>query len=90
VSRKFVPIGSLLRVNVSINLGMPQSDRFKSQWWAVDGIDVSVDYKDTNGGELFTSTATIRQYATQGPTVQQITITRKSDGYMLATGESSY
>ncbi len=56
----------------------------------MDGIDVIVDYTDTNGGEVLTSTATIRQYATQGPTVQQIEITRKSDGQVLATGASSY
>ena len=90
VSRKFVPVGSLLRVNVSVLTQMPEADRFKDQWWAMKGIDVIVDYTDTDGGEVLTSTATIRQYATQGPTVQQIKITRKSDGHVLATGESSY
>jgi hypothetical protein len=90
VSRKFVPVGSLLRVNVSLLLTGPDVDRFKSQWWAMKGINVIVDYTDTNGGEVLTSTATIRQHVTQGPTVQQITIARKSDGRVLATGESSY
>jgi hypothetical protein len=90
VSRKFVPVGSLLRVNVSLLLTGSDVDRFKSQWWAMKGINVIVDYTDTDGGEVLTSTATIRRHATQGPTVQQITITRKSDGRVLATGESSY
>lgn len=69
---------------------MPGAERFKDQWWAMEGIDVIVDYTDTDGGEVLTSTATIRQYATQGPTVQQMVITRKSDGQVLATGKSSF
>lgn len=90
VSRKFVPVGSLLRLNVSVQTELAGAERFKDQWWAMDGIDVMVDYTDTNGGEVLTSTATIRQYATLGPTVQQIEIRRKSDGQVLATGASSY
>jgi hypothetical protein len=90
VSRKFVPIGSLLRVNVSVLVAMPEGERFRDHWWAMEGIDVIVDYTDTNGGEVLTSTATIRQYATQGPTIEEITITRRSDGHVLATGKSSY
>ena len=90
VSRKFVPVGSLLRVNVSVQTAIPDAERFKDQWWAMEGIDVTVDYTDTDGGEVLTSTATIWQYATQGPTVQQMVITRKSDGQVLATGKSSY
>jgi hypothetical protein len=90
VSRKFVPVGSLLRVNVSVLTAMPGAERFKDHWWAMEGIEVIIDYTDTNGGEILTSTASIRQYATQGPTVQQIEITRKSDGQVLATGKSSY
>jgi hypothetical protein len=90
VSRKFVPVGSLLRVNVSLLLTGPDIDRFKSQWWAMKGINVIVEYTDTNGGEVLTSTATIRQLEAQEPAVQQITIARKSDGRVLATGRSSY
>ena len=90
VSRKFVPIGTLLRVNVSVHAEMQGGEPFRDQWWAMGGISVMVDYTDTDGGETLMSTAIIRQYATQGPFVQEITITRKSDGRVLATGQSSY
>jgi hypothetical protein len=90
LSRKFVPVGTLLRVNVSVHPEMPGGEPFKDQWWAMGKISVAVDYTDTDGGELFTSTAVIGQYATQGPFVEKITITRDSDGSVLATGESSY
>jgi hypothetical protein len=89
-SRKFVPVGSLLRINVSVLRGLPGAEPFADQWWAMGGIDVVVDYSDTCGGELLTSIAAIRQYATQGPFVQEITVRRKSDGQLLAAGRSSY
>jgi hypothetical protein len=89
-SRKFVPVGSLLRINVSVLHGLPGAERFVDQWWAMEGVEVIVEYSDTSGGEVLTSTASIRQYATQGPFVQQIALRRKSDGKLLAEGRSSY
>jgi hypothetical protein len=90
VSRKFVPVGALLRVNVSVLQHMPGSEQFSDGWWAMNGVSVEVDYTSTYGGEEFTSIAEIRQYATQGPFVQTITVKRKSDGAVLAEGRGLY
>lgn len=89
-SRKFVPVGSLLRINVSVLRGMPGAERFDDQWWAMDGIDIIVEYSDTYGGHTLISTASIRQYATQGPFVQGITVQKVTDGVVIASGTSSY
>ncbi|MGD0145194.1 MAG: hypothetical protein ABSC92_18750 [Rhizomicrobium sp.] len=90
VSRKFVPVGQIVRVNVSVLRGGRTPECFSTQWWAMDGIEIEIDYTDTNGGDPLTSRAVIRQYVTQGPCVQEITVFRKSDGVELATGKSSY
>lgn len=90
ISRKFVPVGALLRLNVSIQRILPGGERFKDQWWAMEGINVSVDYSDVAGGEVLTSTASIREFAVQGPFVQEITVRRASSGEVLARGRSSY
>lgn len=90
VSRKFVPVGALLRVNVSVLQGMPGAEAFKDQWWAMGGIGVEVDYTSAYGGEELTSTATIKQYATRGPCVQEVIIRRKADGKVVAVGRGSY
>lgn len=90
ISRKFVPVGALLRLNVSIQGILPGGERFKDQWWAMEGIEVSVDYSDVAGGEILTSTASIRQFAVQGPFVQAITVRRSYSGEILARGQSSY
>jgi hypothetical protein len=89
-SRKFAPVGSLLRINVSVLIGLPGAEMFANHWWAMNGIKTVVDHSDTCGGELLTSTAYISQCATQGPFVQEITVHRKSDGQLLAAGRSSY
>ncbi|MDG7000321.1 MAG: hypothetical protein JRN15_14555 [Nitrososphaerota archaeon] len=90
ISRKFVPVGSLLRVNVSVLPGLPGSKQFEGHWWAMEGIEISVDYSDVAGGETLTSTASIRQYAVQDPFVREITIRRAASGEILAIGQSSY
>ena len=92
VSRKFVPVGSLVRVNVSVlkHLSGTGTERFSTHWWAMDGISVIIEYTDTNGGDATSSRAEIRQYATQAPFVQEIIVSRLSDGMPLAIGKSSY
>jgi hypothetical protein len=49
VSRKFAPVGALVRVNVSVLGGTAGSERFADQWWAMDGISVIIDYTDASG-----------------------------------------
>jgi hypothetical protein len=89
VSRNFVPVGTLLRVNISVLPG-PMAERFKDHWWAIDGIDVEVDYTSMSDGEILTSVASIKQYATQGPFVQEVKVFRQSDGRVIAEGRGSY
>lgn len=90
ISRKFVPVGALLRLNISILQDLPGSEQFKNHWWAMKGIEVSVDYSDVAGGGSLTSTASIRQFATQCPFVQEITVRRTASGEVIARGQSSY
>ena len=92
VSRKFAPVGSLVRVNVSVLSGMEGSDRFADQWWAMDGISVTIDYTDASGRQHQSSRAEIRQYATQGPFVQHISVTTRHRirGDTVTTGSASY
>lgn len=91
VSRKFVPVGEIVRVNVSVLRGNPETARFDNFQWATgwgdqEAIKIIVEYSDTAGGETLVSTATLQQYATQGPFVKSITVHRKSDGTQLALG----
>ena len=92
VSRKFAPVGSLIRVNVSVLGGMVGSDRFADNWWAMDGISVIIDYTDASGRQRQSSRAEIRQYATQGPFVQHITVTMRHWLWRntVTTGSASY
>lgn len=90
ISRKFVPVGALLRLNVSVLRVLAGAEQFKDHWWAMRGIEVSVDYSDIAGGEMLTSTASIRQFAVQDPFVQEITVQRKATGEVLTRGTSSY
>jgi hypothetical protein len=89
VSRKFVPVGALLRVNVSVLHPNTDTEQFQSDRWAVNGVLVHVDYTSSYDGEKFTATADIRQYATQDPFVQSITIASK-DGTVVVSGQSLY
>jgi hypothetical protein len=87
-SKKFVPVGEHVRVNVSI-LVTADEDRLAGQWWAMDGFAVSIDYTDAEGKQCLTSRAEIRQFATQGPFVQQIAISHTGTSQAIVVGQSS-
>jgi hypothetical protein len=91
ISRKFAPVGATVRVDLSVLSGMPGSDRFKNEWWAMDGISVIIEYSDANEKQHRTSRAEIRQYATQRPFVQHISVTTKHwFRQTVTTGNASY
>ncbi len=76
VSRKFVAPGDIVRVNIAILGGMAGTERFASPWWAMGGFTVGLSYQDALGRQSLTSRAVIRQYATQGPFVEAITVSQ--------------
>lgn len=90
VSRTFVSVGSQVRVNVSVLVGEPGTERFNDQWWAMDGLAVVVRYSDTNGGQVMVSQATIKQYATMAPHVQELTVCSGDGQRVIARGRGSY
>jgi hypothetical protein len=95
---KFVSVGSIVRVNVSTLTGMKGTERFDDQWWAMGGVEVEVEYLDSGGRRPLVSRATIKQYATQGPFVQEMSVftkrktlwKRKETLIPLVTGAASY
>jgi hypothetical protein len=90
VSRRFVPTGEIIRVNVSV-LDLPAEGKSPlGQWWAMEGVDVLIEYSDTIGEARLLSRASIRQYATQGPFVQEITVSDLVEDKVLAVGRGSY
>lgn len=97
VSRKFVPVGSIVRVNVAVNRSLQGSEPLDEHWWAMNGICVVVEYSDSNGGQRMVTKATIMQAATQGPSVKEISIFhrrtrlfRKEKHSLIASGKGSY
>ena len=85
MSPMFVPVGGFLRVNVSVQQALVNTpSQFKDQWWAIDGVWVEVDYTPSIGGDVLTTIAEIRQYATRQPFVQFVTVRR--NGEVLAQG----
>ena len=89
VSRKFVPVGESVRVNVSILLGLDDSERFGTQWWAMDGFAVSITYSDADGDQWLTSRAQITQAATHAPWVATISVSKKGASKPFVVGRSS-
>jgi hypothetical protein len=88
VTRKFVPVGELVRVNVSLVVG-ESDDPLATQWWAMEGFNVSVDYSDAEGAQPLTSRAEIRQYATHGPFIERIAVFRKGETQPFVVGSAS-
>jgi hypothetical protein len=77
-SRGFVPVGGIMRVNISILLGLENTKIFENAGtWAYDGFFVIVEYTDARGRQKRTTRAEIRQYATQGPFVQNVSVTER-------------
>ena len=92
ISRGFVPVGSSVRINISILLGLKTTEQFEMDGsWAYDGYSVIVDYTDASGKQKRSSRAEIRQYATQGPFVQSISVSeRRLLRTVTTTGRVSY
>lgn len=73
ISRKFVPVGALVRVNVSMDVG---PEGFGRGWFGSAGLSVVIDYTDSAGRQFQSSRATIGEYVTQLPFVQEIEVIR--------------
>jgi hypothetical protein len=87
-SAKVVPVGTSVRVSVSIPLGPPQVSQFEGDTWAADGVHVSIEYSDSDGGQTLISQMEIRQYATQAPFVETIAFFRKGESEPFVRGRS--
>jgi hypothetical protein len=59
VSRKFLPVGETVRVNISFLTDQEELKRFSTQWWAVDGFVIAISYSDANGKQSLTSRASL-------------------------------
>lgn len=90
ISRKFVPVGALVRVNVSVLTELPEAEQFRDQFWAMGGVTVSVHYTDANGKQPLMTRAVITQAATQGPWVHEIAVFREGRAKPIAVGQGSY
>lgn len=90
VSRKFVPVGEIVRVNVSILVGGDHGDRFAKDTWAMEDFAITISYTDAEGGQPCRSRASFRQFATQGPFVEKIEIFQDGNSLPVATGQGSY
>lgn len=73
-SRSFVPVGEIVRVNVSILTEPAEAERFRDQWWARGRPAVSVRYTDSNGTQPLVTRVALKQVATQGPWVDEVAI----------------
>ena len=71
-SRKFVRPGEHVRVNKSVQLGLPESQALVGSWRTT--LAVNVEYCDADGGQPLVSTAQIREYATHAAFVQWIEV----------------
>jgi hypothetical protein len=91
VSRRFVGPGEIVRVNIAILGGLDATKRFANPWWAMEGFTVGITYQDALGRQTLTSRAVIKQYATQGPFVEAITVSQKRGLQELeVTGRGQY
>jgi hypothetical protein len=90
-SRKFVPPGEHVRVNISILLVTDDARDLLDAW--SDGFgafSVTIAYTDAEGGQKLLSRADIRGYATHGPFVERIAITRQGDAEPFAISGPSH
>jgi len=86
ISRGFVPVHATMRINISILLGLRHTEIFDEKGsWAYDGFLVIVEYTDARGRQKRTTRAEIRQYATQGPFVQKISVIERRWGKEVTT-----
>jgi hypothetical protein len=90
VSRRFVPVGEIVRVNVSVLADLSGMERFRDMWWAMEGLSVLIRYTDSNGGQPLTSRAIFRQAATRTPYVEEVAIFAGKDQKLIARGRGSY
>lgn len=86
ISRGFVPVNGGMRINISILLGLESTKVFEQDGaWAYDGFVVSIEYTDARGRQNRTTRAEIRQYATQGPFVENISVVERRWGRKVTT-----
>ena len=90
LSRKFVPVGEIVRVNISVMPEISRGERFRDFFWAMDPVSVAIRYTDANGRQEMMSRATIKQFATQGPFISEIAIFRAGQSEPIAIGRGSY
>jgi hypothetical protein len=89
-SRRFVPVVGIVRVNASIQ-ALPES-KYKGHFWVrmPEGVSVAIRYTDANGRQPLVSKATIKQYATKGPLVEQVAVYCEGESEPIVVGRGSY
>jgi|SRR5665213_3154513 len=90
VSRRFVPPGSTVRVNIAILTTIAGNEQFDDHWWAMDPLALVIKYTDANGGQPMTSKALFTQAATRAPYVSKVEVYRGRKQELLTTGIGSY
>jgi hypothetical protein len=93
VSRRFVPVGGHLRINVAVLTEIEGAERFKEFWWAMGGVSVIVRYTDAKGEQPMRTQARIIQAATRSPFVDEIAVFRDRKWRKpkpVAVGRGSY
>lgn len=87
VSRKLVPVGTTVRVSASILIA-DEADAFATDYWAMEGVFVSILYTDGDGDQPLLSRAEIRQYTTQGPFVEKIAVLHQGEETPFVEGRA--
>jgi hypothetical protein len=89
VTRKFVPVGEHVRVNVTRAGSMTSRSKVSvGDWWAMSPFSILIHYTDAAGAQALISRADFRQYATKGPYVEIISVFEKGKPEPFAVGRS--
>ncbi len=89
VDRKFVPVGELVRVNVTRGGSMTSGTKVATgPWWAMSTFAVLIRYTDAAGAQAMVSRAEFKQYPTKGPYVETIRVFEKGKSEPFIVGRS--
>jgi len=81
-------VGEHVRVNIS-RAGPPVSKAKVGFWWAMEPFAVLIHYTDSSGGQPLISRADFKQFATQGPFVETISVYKRGQTTPFVIGRSS-
>jgi hypothetical protein len=78
VSRNFVPRGERVRVNVSVQVALPEARALLNAHHS-GSFSVAIGYSDADGGQPLISRADVQTYATHETWVRQIAISHRGE-----------